>query len=41
MLSAVIQIEDFTARLAMSTSAKHDRMLIRKGPGEYAIEVSF
>lgn len=41
MLSIIIQIEDFTARLAINSSAKHNRELIRRGSGEYAVKVSF
>lgn len=41
MLSTLIQIEDFTARLAINNSAKHNRKLIRREPGEFAVKVNF
>lgn len=41
MLSVVIQIEDFTARLAINSSAKHKRVMIGKGHGVFVVEVSF
>ncbi|KAJ6648786.1 putative helicase mov-10-B.2 [Pseudolycoriella hygida] len=40
ILSHVIQIEDFTARLAIMNSAKHNRELEKRGPGEYALKLT-
>ncbi|KAG4073853.1 hypothetical protein HA402_014058 [Bradysia odoriphaga] len=40
MLSLSIQIEDFTARLAIENNAKHNRELIRCGNGEFAVKLS-
>lgn len=40
MLSTIIQIEDFTARLIMNNHVKQNRELIPRGNGDFAVKLS-